>query len=472
MILHPRTLTALGTALTLLFVLPLSIPGGFFVLPKLAVTGLWLAVLAGVLFLDRGKYAFSMPRPILWLLTAYLAWGAISNLILSPYREFTLIGWPNWYSAFTLTVLIAAVFTVANFVRRDAETPTAPALRVLFGLSALVCGLSVLERLGFNPLIGGPWFVIPDLPKDFAPVSPIVTVGNPGWLAGLWLLMLPLPFIKDVPSRLAVPWMLINAIGLASTSNKTSLYLGVVALAGFLAWRQLKKTNWSQGALLAAIALMLVASPLLTETNKVLYSNGIASRLTSVAAVDASAGSASLYNRVLIWKSALRLAAQRPLTGWGLDTLQMNFFEGMPKDDYRQIIAPVVNLKPDETVRSTGFLHMVFGPGDTFRRMQFFTMVKPHNALVEELYSHGVVGLILLSAFLLACARFILQHGGSAEKLLLVACGLHSIYLLVWFTTIAVTPIAAALLGFAVAGSTHRQNAAQAPAPTSQPQLP
>jgi len=463
MIANPRTVVALGASLTMLLILPIVLPDGFFVLPKLAVTALWLAGLSVVFFLNWRKYQYALPQPMSSLLVIYLIWSAISNLFLSPYREFTLIGWPNWYSAFILTLLIAAVFALANVVRRDAATPISPALHVLFVLSALMCGLSVLERLGFNPIIGGPWFVIPDLPKDFAPILPIATVGNPGWLAGLWLLMLPLPFINEISRRLAVPWLLINAMGLATTSNKTSLYVGVAALGVYLAWNQIKKRNSNHVTLLIAITLMLATSPLLTLTNQFLVASGIVSRSVQAAAVDASAGSSSLYNRVLIWKSALRLTAQRPLTGWGLDTLQMNFFTGMPKDEYQKIIAPVVKLKSDETVQNTGFLHMVFGPNKTFRRMQFFTMVKPHNALIEEIYSHGVIGFTLLIALLLSCLRFVLRYGGRTEHLLLAACGLYGIYLLLWFTTIAVTPTAATLLGFAIAGSARRRQPVELP---------
>lgn len=135
--------------------------------------------------------------------------------------------------------------------------------------------------------------------------------------------------------------------------------------------------------------------------------------------------------------------------------MHYNFHRPLSESHTNAFISRVLPPKKDEIIHLKGNL-IYATPKDqpnTVTQAQIYFMVKPHNALLEEWYSNGLIGLVLILSVLMLCVRQILQNGGFEEKILLLSCVLYGAYLMLWFTTIGVTPLAMVLLAFALRGS-------------------
>ncbi|MCP2014137.1 O-antigen ligase [Deinococcus sp. HSC-46F16] len=437
--------------------------------PKLILlgSGVLFAGLTAVFY--RQQLKSSLPRWAIYLLVAYLGWTMLTNTVLSSQPAYTLLGWVNWNGGYVTTSLYVLTLLLASLGWRDGRDAVGETrwLWILFGFSAVMAAICVLEMLGFSPVLGSPWFAWQGRSLDIGASSfPISTIGNSGWVAGLWLLLAPLPYLlKKASPAWSLAWHGLIALGVGSVHSKAVLFT-YVAMHLAVAAYQLLSPDAPRGRaaarpmLLAATCIVVAwtSTGVMQSLNAELYERGVAGRLNSKIDLDQEAYRGSAAGRLAIYKASWRLIKERPLQGWGLETLQHRFYDVFTPAEYRTFIGPLVNLKPEESLRRFGSLHVVVHndrPKQALR-MQFFDIVKPHNVVLEEIYSNGLVGLLLLASALGLIVRQILVWGRFQEKMLLLAVTLYFVYLLLWFTTIAVTPLACVLLAFASRGAAGR----------------
>lgn len=470
-----RTYWATLAVLVALIITPYELNAGYFQLPKLILLGCGLSLGAAALFLNRDQLTRTLPRVTIGLLIIYLLWITLTNTVWSSQPTYTLLGWRDWYGGWAAQTMYVLIFLMASFRPRQHRTSTAVKdkaietenmaiitrrpprwLMVMACLTAVLCLVSVLEMLGFNPLVGSQWFSWKGVSLTPAETGvPFATVGNSGWLAGLWVLMAPLPFlIQAKSSRWLILWQTIIAVGVGATHSKAAIFLVCAMYIGWALKQWIGRRESLRRTIVAAglITITLSTTPALNNLNSELYKHHIVSRDNKIPAVtNAEVAVGSLGARILLSRGTWRLIKERPLTGWGLETIQHRFFGALTPEEYRQYMTPVLDLKEDDVVRNFGMMHLVTKreePG-AIKKLSYFEVVKPHNAVLEEIYSNGVIGFALLTIAIIPLIIQLLRSESRAAHLLLIAFFAYVIYLQVWFVLPAVTPLAYLLLAFA-----------------------
>ncbi|MFB9990638.1 O-antigen ligase family protein [Deinococcus oregonensis] len=456
---NSKTTWILAPLALFMFFVPNFSGDQIFQLDKIYLLTTFLVLFGGVIFLTRQNYRNALTKPVFFLLLGYMIWTYFTNTLLSSHPEYTLIGWPKWYGGYFFHALLTILFLMSGLLSRiRPKIPTFTYIDVLFFFSILLCLLCILEMLGFNPILGSKWLALLGAKvSDTSSMSyPTVTLGNSGWVAGMWLLLAPLPFLlkQNRPTQVIL-WHTVNALGIASTHSKAVLGIYVVMHIGAVIWSLRKKTRNVLFTSLLSICIACLGLSALRAANTLLYRAGAPVRDANKIIFNAANYEGSLTDRLIIYKSTLKLIQERPLQGWGYETLHYNFYRPLSESDTTAFISRVLPPKKDEIVHLKGnFIYTT--PKDqpsTITQAQIYFMVKPHNALLEEWYSNGLIGLGLILSALVLCVRQILRNGGFEEKILLLSCVLYGAYLMLWFTTIGVTPLAVVLLAFALRGS-------------------
>lgn len=466
-----RTYWAVTAAAVALAVFPFLSDEWMIILIKLAVLTLAVLMAGAAAFLNRRQLHMALSRSSVLLLCLYLGWTLLTNTFFSSHPEYTLLGWTNWSGGwfttflFVTTLLLASLRWRAHPAGQAGSKPGSDRwLTVLFSFSALFSVLCILEMLGFWPVVGAPWFswgniqITPTKGWSF----PAVTIGNSVWVAGIWVLLAPLPYLAAARSpRMALLWHALIAAGLASTHSKAALGLYAGMHVGVGIWAFLRTRRHELTAALLCLALTVFTYPALRAANPLLYTAGIAGHLVDVTSEPTSSATISSFQgRLLIWKATSRLIAERPLTGWGAETLAHRFFQQFTPDEYQRYIRHELGVLPIQNVRREGSTHIVTSATDPEKviRTEPFIMVKPHNALLEEIFTNGFPGLLLITSALGLIAWQILKRGGRRERVILSGIGMYLAFILFSFTLPAVTPLACVLLAFAVRGSSDRHD--------------
>lgn len=482
MLITSRTFWLISVILICVIMIPVNNGDWLFSFPKIILFASIILLSGITIFLNRDKLISRIGKIPLYLLLSYLAWTLMTNTILSSQPDYTLLGWIHWYGGYFTNSLYVILILLAATTTARATSDKGKWIGILAIFSIFYASICFLEVLGFNPLIGSSWFTLGAGALDLGSASyPVATIGNSGWVAGLWILISPLAFLLADRVRFGKIWQFSTAIGVASVHSKSVAILYILSVVVAIVYGRRQKSIKAGGLIyLAALCLIGLSSfGLIQSAASFLYDRNLTSRPPVVATLDAGAYQSSFSGRLLIYKSTLRMISERPLQGWGLETLQSQFYEHLSQEEYIQFISPVVGLKDGEDVRRFGNLHVVVrknNPGKVLR-MQFFDVVKPHSIILEEIYSNGIVGAALVfSAIILIMARS-LRYGGFQEKSLIIACVLYIIYASVWFYAIAVTPFFCVFLAFAsrgsyrTAGHTLSSSAPAAPSPAAPPPL-
>lgn len=280
-----------------------------FSLPKATV------VLVGALFgggylvrwwLQRG--AAVVPHlPFALSVLAFLVAGLVAWLR-SPLTWASLTGQYGRWSGFALYaglgLLSVATATTASFDRRTGRY----VMRALLVSAGIVAFYAILQRLGLDPFAWGDQ----GLPSTFS------SMGNVNFTSALLGITAPLAFVELADDRAAHRW---RAVGAAV------LVLCLVGLA---------VADSMQGPLIAGLGLAMVVGGgaiLRSDRAAALFRNRSVVGLAVAVAVAGTAGAVALsWDRLLsvagvgsearlhFWETALRLAGDRPLLGWGFDT--------------------------------------------------------------------------------------------------------------------------------------------------------
>lgn len=438
-------------AVNLFLVFPVANGDLVFHFPKLIFLG-GLVLCYGLFVANkRHNLTYRGPRTAVWLAGGYLVAGLLSNTALSSLPGITLLGWPGWNSGYFFHALLPIIILLSAVIGSSNEKMTGSAVRILFYSSVLMVAICVLEVLGFNPVLGNSFLKLLDPNTGVINASyPIATVGNSGVVAGFWLLVAPLPLLLPAGRRQTL-WHAVNALGIATTHSKTVLLIYLVFLIGITI---LNKALFYRNILFALCAACTYQAIL--PANAFLAAHGYATERNAKAkTLDPSSYNGSFSNRLLIYTSVFRMWQDRPLTGWGYETMQMKFYDYLTQPEYQTFIQPVMNPKPNQTVRRFGAMHVLVDKAkpNVAKKMQYFDIVKPHNAYLEELYSNGLLAFGLLVAFYGSILVYIWKYRTRISLILLTSGVLYGVYLNMWFTNMAITPLACLLLGLALANT-------------------
>lgn len=422
---------------------------------KLIMTGALLVYVLAYAALER-QFAFERLRrdrgllALLLLGLTYLVWITLTNTVWSSDPSFTLLGWQGWHGGYLLYAMCTLLLLSGLMMRRVEVTQGAVTLA--FGMVTLSAVLSALEYLGFDVLSSSPLFESLLSMRVNQPLSifPLLFAGNSGFISAMWLLMVPFPLLvwRERP-RLAALFVLMLGLGVSASHGKASVLLfAAVCLAGLVLAALRRRWKWT--AVLAVSLVLSSTGPVVyPPLQRALYQAGLVKRQRSF---EFAVGD-SLSGRLVLWSGALKLWRQRPLTGWGLETLPTHFFDVLTQAQLDTYGVTYLQLKPGEKTRQFSYMitAVPISNPSQLRRSSRVLVVKAHDVFVDELYGNGLVGLLLSLSLTLGCAAYVWRSGATVPRLLLVGVALYAAYLLVWFVTLSVTPLAAMLLGVSVA---------------------
>lgn len=390
------------------------------------------------------------------LIPIYLILALLSNTVFSESPATTLTGWPGWFGGYIFHALLGIIaFMTINYKsdQINFEKNFRYMLHIIIGLGAILSIISCLEMLGFNPVLGNSLLSYTGYKVSLSdPSYPIATIGNSGVIAGILLLILPLVYI--IKNKICLLFFSnLIASGLAATHSKTSIILGLfIFLCSLLINKKIPKL-----VILTNIACIFLSLPAISYSNAILVKNGIHVRTVQPPnMLDKGNYSTSLSGRILIYKGTSKMILKRPYFGWGYETLQLGLYSNLASQEYKDLIAPVIGLKENEILRRKGDFHIVFSKDkNRVLRMKYFSFIKPHNYILEEMYSNGIPATLTLLMFLGISAFKLISSKNHLILLSLLGLFSYFIYLQMWFTSLSVTPLAACLLGFSICYAYH-----------------
>ncbi len=421
---------------------------------KMILVALTLTLVGSIWFLDRARLRHSLPTSALIFFLLYLVSSFLSNTVFSSMPSYTLLGYKNWSTGYYFSALCILLLIIST-LRYDKRRIVGFTYKPFFFMTLVLLFICISEILGFNVLLGSSWFRFNGEPLSLSKTSyPIAGVGNSGLLAGVWLLLAPLPLLVVKKNKIVYYlWTLCIAIGLGSCHSKSTLLIYsifvIIQGAYFLKSKNFILIFWC----ILTVIVSYSSLPIFQASNIFLYKYGLVNRKNADNFNPSSKDySLSVRNRIIIYKSTAKLIAQRPMVGWGYETLQEKFFDTLNQSDYLYFISSVMQQKEDETVKRFGNLHILVKKANPKVGIsaQVFTIVKPHNTVLEEIYSNGLIGFVLLASGLAVCVAFILKRRNRVALIFLTCCSIYTVYLMFWFTTAGVTTFAAILFGLAV----------------------
>ncbi|WP_261664610.1 O-antigen ligase family protein [Deinococcus sp. Marseille-Q6407] len=459
------------------FVVPHTNSEGYFVVGKLAALAAITLLTGTFIWLNRQRFRFSAPRPVLWLVLGYLAWITVTNTLTASHPEVSVIGWPGWRSGLLTNALYWATFLLALCRPVSGAAETARHERqvwpLLLGFLGVISLWSSAEFVGLRPLLGNPY--LGPLQGAFSVTAfPILTVGNSGWISGIWPLLTPLALL--FARRRHWPLLLLSLafllLGVASTQGNLAalVFSGQMLLFAVLTVRR----SWLAALLLAGAAFLPPAATNgLVELGRQVQNAGWAPLQPADQENQFNAGTTAktTSERLLIFTSGLRSAAARPLTGWGYETFQNNFYSHLTPEEREPFLRKIVGAQPDERVGVSGLAAIAQKEvnGETVTRERTLLMIKPHNYLIEEVYSNGFPVLLFLLPLLGLIAAELLK--ARTELALLAFFGLlgYGGFLMGWFLNPSVTPLALAVLALGLRSADRLRSRPVAAAATGKP---
>ncbi len=291
-------------------------------------------------------------------LAVVVVWVCATVTSVSPLASF-------WGSYQRWTGLVTQVAFLLLFLMSAAVLGTTPRATRLAEIVAIAGSLAavyaLIQRAGLDPLSwnrGVEWSGQSISSAD----RPFGTFGNPDFLAAFLAISIVLTAglllrRKQPLSFRAGMWWISAAVQIAAlllTGSRAGLLGCVAGLALYALMqsepRRLLRQRWAPPAVAVLILAVFIAA---TVPNL-----GSINRLLSF-----DPGDGSTRVRLALWNASIQLIAERPVTGWGLDTFGKVVLQHYP--------AALWYLEPPE-----------------------FIVDRAHNAIVDALVSMGVIGAI------------------------------------------------------------------------------
>jgi O-antigen ligase len=357
------------------------------------------------------------------------------SVLLSSEQTQSIFGAVNFHTGASFILLSVLAFWLYSSGQRVSHVGTA-LLILIFNF------LVVLEYLGFRPLA-----FITDVYIKLDTVFPAVTVGYRGQVAGVSILLslLPLYWFRDRYTDWRF-WMLFIAgcSGLGCTTNSSAIIGFAVAMLLFVVI--------SKKSLLVVLVIPLLAVASLNAYrplaafNAQLYSLGW---VTDKSDSKDLKSTVTLKTRLILWEAGTRMFVAKPIFGWGPQTYNQHWFNYISKSKGDQLYRLELGLKPQQKMVRIGDT-AGYTTLEGKKVPVILNYTTPHSAVVDLLYSQGIVGFSLFCLFLITLVRYMRKRMGRVAFLALLPLIGYFIYLAAWFITVPATGLAAIILGMAV----------------------
>lgn len=374
------------------------------------------------------------PSPFKLIVFSYGVWLCASALT-SIMPGYSWLGHP--YTQFGVITTLGCL-SLSYLYSKSADVY--PTILILSLCTFFMAIFTLLEAIGYRPLIH-----IVQSPNMLYPAA---FVGHRPHLGGWFSIIVLMPIFFYRHRRIDAwfwVWTLSGIVGLAlCTTTSATLGVGI----GIIFWlfhtcilhrERLKTTLLATAFFAFSIALL----PNLTQ------SAGTALGLNPPHLKEYGS-TGSMKPRLYMWKSAWNAATDRPLTGWGTDTFGYQVFEHLTKEDAEALFRAELGFSKDYAVEHKGMTYYAYKNHGLDKDQQTGSLlyVRPHNLILDELYSNGFIG---LSLWLLTIISLLVKVNKSTSPLsfiyFIVACLPYLIYLQAWFYVTSVTPLFFILLG-------------------------
>ncbi len=280
-------------------------------LPRLivAVLGTLAALLLLALHAARGRAWRIHPAMVLLAVTALLAFVSAYAAADAGLAIMGIVD--RLEGVFTWLLYPMVALAGCNAVRRAKDLRT---LAVTITVAAVICAL-----YGLLQWAGVEWANLTIENPGFDPRRAFATFGNPNFLAGLMVLVLPigvgLAFSEKSEVAAAAWWTAAVAVGVALFATFTrGAWIGGAVAVGLLVVQLRRRVSLRHVDLFALGMCAFAAVGALVAS---LAADGEVNIIARLTANTSSVG--SLSERFLTWEAAVASIAQKPLFGWGPD---------------------------------------------------------------------------------------------------------------------------------------------------------
>lgn len=383
------------------------------------------------------KFQFLGITKLKSLLLLYIFSVIISSL-LSTMPGYAFLGHPATQMG---SIIIIYNILLAYVYYKYADT----ALTVkFFGFGTILMSiLTILESVGFRPLVL--WL------HSSAAAYPMTTVGIRQHLAGWFSIctLLPIYLISQYKQTfLYWSWLIMGLIGTSLTTSSAST-IGV--LISLIIWILLADSKINRRYALVTTLLFTASALYLPDA-----ASYTAKQLGRAEANTKDYDSTStLSTRIILWHAAYRLTLQRPFFGWGDETFAYHAFDVLTNQEAEKLVRLEKGFTDDYTVRTKGFTYIAFkhdfAPNTKERDAQIGSLlyIRPHNVFFDELYSHGIIGFLLLFSVSILYIIKLKSKNISKLPLFLISSLPYIIYLSGWFYVLTVSSLYFIFLGLA-----------------------
>ena len=360
------------------FIVVLALPVAFdpgtaerYGVSKFTVLMIGALVLAGLWVVDAVTNVTipSLRTGLHWPILAMVVVGGLAT-IFSVSPKLSLIGAYQSYDGYLALVSFAVLALVAAESWRPSDLRRI-LTTFLLASGGLVVLYGLIQTADVELSTHWDWIQFLNVQASFGPTSSVwSTFGNPNHLAGFVACLLPIGIIAVISDKSLVTRILAGAVlagGLLCLVETSSLGglgagFGALVLTALLLIPELRARKRMAAWLGAGVAVAVVVAVVIVAAQGTLGHK-------IDAATEWSSGTSTAAQRVQFWHSALDMAADRPLLGWGPDTFGY--------------MAP--------TYQTQKFVD-AFGPDQVINGA--------HNTFAQTLATKGILGLAALLFFL------------------------------------------------------------------------
>lgn len=318
-------------------------------------------------------------KPWALLLFIYSAW-IIFTSAQSPMPGFAFLG--TSYLGFGSIAIISNILILLVFSK---YAPVSRLIQVFIISTVIMLFISIIEAIGWRPL----HFIMQG--RNIA--YPAATVGLRQHLAGWFTMMALAPIFfwrgKSLDRSFWI-WMGSGLIGVAICKNSAASIATLLSLIIWSIYGQGTRRVPAIRTTIIFICLALALPPAIKSVNHALgfedyEQKNYASGLT-------------LSTRIILWKAAARATKERPILGWGDETFAWQVFQHLTPSESERLIRMEAGIPEDNLVIHSDGNYSYYSPNkpqDVKKGILLY--IRPHNIIFDEAYSHGIIGLVLLS---------------------------------------------------------------------------
>jgi O-antigen ligase len=425
-----------------MLILPADISYDVFISPKVYALGIFIIIITclravnskGTSLGNIHRVVLTQPHFILALLLFLVS--LVLSVTLSNYKLIAMFGSPGSRTGALFICLISLTFWLYSSSKEVSRN----GLMIFFILFNI---LTIFEYLGFRPLS-----FITELNFKLDTTYPAVTVGYRGQVAGLSLLLSLLPlywFHGHYRSWQFWFFFILGCTALGCTTNSSAIISLTLALILFAV---INKSNLK----ILVISILAVA---LVSMNAYRPLSILGRHFYSIGWTKGQPDSKNITNtvtietRLILWHAGLNMFKDKPLLGWGPQTYNQQWYNFTSKADGDRLFRLEMGLTPKQKMARIGDASAYLDQEGKSHPL-VLNYVAPHNAIIDILYSQGIIGFLALILFFILLLRYLFKQSNRNILIALLPFFAYTIYLLGWFITVPATGFCAILLGMTI----------------------